>query len=136
MNGETPKYADQPTVRKLDDGKNRLDLIPTSLISNVGRVLTFGANKYADRDWEKGIDWNRVYGAALRHMNEFWSGNDIDADSGCPHLACAITELAFLLEFMTTHRELDNRPVRITPCQGFGRLSKEEQDIWRRAAAQ
>jgi hypothetical protein len=41
------------TGRKNDNGKVRLELVPPELLFAVGQVLTFGANKYADRNWEK-----------------------------------------------------------------------------------
>ena len=31
---------------KFDNGKNRLDLVEPEFIENVGKVLTFGADKY------------------------------------------------------------------------------------------
>lgn len=101
---------------KLDQAKNRLDLIPVSLVTQVGEILTFGAVKYADRDWEKGMAWSRPYGAALRHIFAWWSSENLDPETSKSHLAHAITELAFLLEYEHTHPELDDRPGKTTPA--------------------
>jgi len=41
--------------RKDDAGKPRLDLLPLELVLAIARVLTFGATKCGDRDWERVI---------------------------------------------------------------------------------
>lgn len=97
---------------KWDGDKLRLDLIPPSLSWAVGSVLTFGAQKYGDRNWEAGIEWNRCYGALLRHLTAWWGGENLDPESGKSHLWHAACCLTFLIEFEQTHPELDNRPKR------------------------
>ena len=85
--------------RKDDQGKLRLELIPPEAIRALGAVLTFGAQKYEDRNWEKGIEWGRVYGAAMRHLWAWWGGKDLDAESGFSHLWHALTGIAFLVTY-------------------------------------
>ena len=96
--------------KKFDNGKVRMDLIPVSLLQAVGAILTLGADKYGDRNWEAGLAWNRPYGAILRHLLAWWGGESTDAESGKSHLWHAACELAFLIEYEKTHPELDNRP--------------------------
>jgi hypothetical protein len=91
---------------KKDTGKTRLDLIPTEAIEQLGRAFTHGAEKYGDYNYRKGIDCSRLYGAALRHLNAYWGGEDIDKDSGLPHLALAGSEICML---MVTGPERDDR---------------------------
>jgi hypothetical protein len=82
---------------KYDTEKNRLDLIPPEFITALGEVLTHGAKKYDDNNWmrvEGGID--RYYGALLRHVMAWRSGERIDKDSGLSHLQCAIANLCFI----------------------------------------
>lgn len=94
---------------KHDESKRRMDLIPTSLGSAVARVLEFGANKYGDNNWRKGLKWGRVYAALQRHLADFWSGNDLDSESGLPHLYHAACNIAFLIEFYEKRKDLDDR---------------------------
>lgn len=84
---------------KRDKGKNRLELIPTELIEEVGKVLTFGANKYAPNAWReaKPEDYSRFVGAAMRHLEAYRQGEYYDPESKLPHLAHAATNLGFLL---------------------------------------
>jgi hypothetical protein len=95
---------------KFDQQKVRFDLIPSKPLNYLGEVYTMGAVKYAPRQWEQGMDWGRLYSAALRHMNAFWAGQDLDEESALPHLAHAAWNLFALLEYMETHPELDTRP--------------------------
>lgn len=86
---------------KADAGKLRMDLIPPELNVAVSDILTFGATKYGDRNWEKGMDWGRVYGALQRHLNAWWDPNqpDIDEETGKSHLWHAACCIAFLVAY-------------------------------------
>jgi len=95
--------------RKDDTGKLRFDLIPPGPLEALAAIYTMGAAKYADRNWEKGIRWGRVFGAVMRHLWAFWRGEDIDPESGLPHVAHAAWGCFALLEYMRTHPELDGR---------------------------
>lgn len=95
---------------KYDEDKIRTDLLPVNPIMDIAKVLTFGAKKYADRNWERGIAWNRVYGALQRHLMAWWGGQNCDPETGLSHLSHAGCCIMFLMEFEQTHRELDNRP--------------------------
>lgn len=95
---------------KFDGDKVRMELIPPELLTAVGTVLTFGAEKYAARNWELGMDWSRVYGALLRHLNAWMAGEAADPETGYSHLwhaACCIT---FLLSFEMRGSGTDDRP--------------------------
>lgn len=94
---------------KADSEKIRLELLPVRPLLDVGKVLTFGAKKYEARNWEKGFAWSRPYAAALRHLFAWWSGETYDKETGLNHLAHALCEIMFLLEFSYTHVEMDDR---------------------------
>lgn len=85
--------------QKFDKGKNRLGLIPPEIIEAVGKILTHGANKYAPRNWQKGISYEKIYGAMQRHLQKFWNGEELDSESGLPHLDHAACNLAFLITY-------------------------------------
>lgn len=96
---------------KHDTDKPRTDLLPVRPLQDIAEVLTHGAKRYGDRNWEKGLDWSRPYGAALRHLFAWWGGKNTDADSGKPHLACAATEILFLMEYAHSWAGYDDRPL-------------------------
>lgn len=84
---------------KFDGDKPRFDLLPPELLDAVAVVLAFGAKKYADRNWELGMDWGRVFGAAQRHLWAWWRGEKGDKDTGYSHLWHAATNVAFLIAY-------------------------------------
>ncbi len=82
---------------KYDEGKLRYDLIPPSELAKLADVLTYGANKYGDNNWqklEKGKD--RYYAALMRHLELWRSGEEIDKESGRNHLSHALCNAMFL----------------------------------------
>ena len=102
--------SDQGT--KFDQDKLRLDLVPPEVITALGTILTFGANKYGDRNWEKGIDLGRVYGALQRHLNAYWSGELIDPETGKSHLWHAACNIAFLITYEARGIKQETHPCR------------------------
>ena len=112
-----PEGLSETQGGRKDDGREsgnlklRYDLLPVKAIREVVKVLTFGANKYGDRNWEKGLAWSRPYAALHRHMSSFWEGEDLDSESGIPHIAHAICSLLFLMEYTFTRLEFDDRPI-------------------------
>lgn len=112
--------------RKYDGGKLRYDLLPIRPLAEVVKVYTLGAKKYADRNWELGIEWSRVYGALQRHANAYWGGEVLDPELGTNHLASVIWCALALMEFEQTHAELDDRKKQeaapekaLCVCTGF-----------------
>lgn len=88
------------TGSKDDQEKNRLDLIEPEFIEGVGKVLTFGANKYEPNNWQKVEDAeDRYYAAALRHLMAWRKGEKIDPESGLSHLYHVACNIMFLQHF-------------------------------------
>lgn len=94
---------------KYDVGKPRPELIAPEMIEALGTILGFGAVKYAARNWEKGMDWSRCYGALLRHLNAWWSGEDLDPETGESHLWHASCCLMFLVAYESRGAGNDDR---------------------------
>lgn len=92
--------------------KLRIDLIPPELITSVSEVLTFGARKYGDRNWEKGMPHMDYWASCQRHLWKWANGEDIDADSGLLHLSHAGCNIAMMLHHINHHPNLDNRPCK------------------------
>lgn len=95
---------------KHDEGKPRYDLYPPEAMDGTVRVLTFGAKKYGDRNWEKGLKYSRVFRALMGHLWAFWRMEENDAETGESHLHHAACCLAFLQTYHAQgRRELDDR---------------------------
>lgn len=98
--------------KKFDGGKLRMDLIPIESIEATARVLTMGAEKYGDRNWENGLLYSRVYAALLRHVLAWWKGETIDKESGLNHLDHVLANASFLRTYQARgmDTEFDDRP--------------------------
>lgn len=96
---------------KHDDGKTRYDLLPVDALEEVAVVLMHGANRYGDRNWEKGISYSRIYRALLGHIWAWWMKSGPDKDTGRSHLAHAACCVLFLLAYERRGMEkFDDRP--------------------------
>lgn len=90
----------------------RFDLVPVRPLTMLAEHYGKGAEKYEDRNWERGYDWSLNYAALMRHVTEWWNGETIDEETGSHHLAAVAWHAFALLEFAETHPELDDRPER------------------------
>lgn len=120
---------DQTGGIKYDDRKLRVDLIPPEAIEALARIYTYGTDgkpaspeypgkptPYAERNWEKGMNWGRVFGALQRHIWAFWRGEDIDPESGFPHVEHALWNAAALVTYQLRKAGTDDRTRKIDPC--------------------
>lgn len=94
---------------KFDTDKPPLSLIDRHAIEEIAKVLAFGAKKYEAHNWRKGIAYSRLLDAAIRHLYAFADGENLDPESGLPHVAHAGCCIVFLLGTMHAHPELDDR---------------------------
>lgn len=94
---------------KHDHDKLRIDLFPPEALEGISQILTFGAQKYGDRNWEKGMSWGRLFGALMRHSWAWWRGEDKDSESGYSHLWHAGCCLIFLITYEARKIGKDDR---------------------------
>jgi hypothetical protein len=92
-----------------DLNKPRLSLIPKRALWALGGALTYGEKHYGTHNWRKGIKVSYLLDAALRHINEFNAGENIDQKSQNHHLGNAMANLAMAIELSETNPELDDR---------------------------
>lgn len=95
---------------RFNQGKTRYDLIPPYAQEQYARVLTLGANKYALRNWEKGMKWSDVWASLKRHVAAFERGEDFDKETGLHHTAHIMCNAAFLTEYYRIYPQGDDRP--------------------------
>lgn len=104
---------------KHDIGKEPLDLLPFAALTEVAKVLDFGAKKYAAYNWAKGMSWARLIAATLRHIFAFMRGEDKDKETGLSHIAHALCCLLFLMAFIVEperYARFDDRPKHEPPA--------------------
>ena len=95
--------------QKYDDGKLPWHLLPPDAVESILAVLQFGALKYGDRNWERGMAWSRPFSALMRHMWAWQRGEEADPETGLSHLAHAGCCILFLLAYEQRRIGKDDR---------------------------
>ena len=94
---------------RFNEGKPRWSLVPQSTLIPMVRVLEFGAKKYGDYNWVKGLSIREICESLKRHLDAFMEGEDDDPESKLSHIGhiqCNAMFIAYMLE----HRsDLDDR---------------------------
>jgi hypothetical protein len=97
--------------QKFDQAKPPMYLLDSLALEGLSEVLAFGAKKYAANNWRSGISYCRLLGAALRHTFAILKGEDVDPESGLPHVDHLGCCWMFLSNMMKTRKDLDDRYV-------------------------
>lgn len=79
-------------VRDTAEGKSRPDLISPFATERLGDWLMLGAQKYSERNWERGIPVSRTLASLHRHLMKYQQGSK-DED----HLAAIMCNAMFIL---------------------------------------
>ena len=97
---------------KYDKGKVRMDLLPFDCLTEIAKVLTFGAEKYKENSWQTVKNrYERYRGSLLRHMAAMQAGEILDKESGLSHAAHLATNAMFILWF-ELHKEVNDEKVK------------------------
>lgn len=83
---------------KNDQEKPRMDLVPAGATTEIAKVFTFGAKKYAEHNWRNGFKYSRLIAALERHIAAFKENEDMDPESGLYHMGHAGCCVMMLLE--------------------------------------
>lgn len=96
---------------KYDSGKPRMSLVPPHALTEMAKVMTFGASKYKAHSWKQVENAQERYlDALLRHAIAYVAGERIDPESGLPTMAHIMCDAAFLIEldmFNNTERSTE-----------------------------
>lgn len=95
---------------RFNTGKTRYDLVPAFAQEQYVKVLTKGAEKYADRNWELGMRWSKVLASLERHLAAVKRGEDYDPETGLLHSSHIMCNAAFLTEYYKIYPQGDDRP--------------------------
>ena len=76
-----------------------LTLVPDTLSVFAAMAFAEGASKYGAYNWRIGGARASIYIDAMRrHVAKWWNGEDIDPETGIPHLASAVACLSIILD--------------------------------------
>ena len=95
---------------RYNTGKLRYDLVQPEAHKDMVSVLTMGAEKYEDRNWEEGMNWTTVIASMKRHIAAIEAGEDFDQESGMLHAAHVQCNAHFLNAYYHIYPQGDDRP--------------------------
>ena len=105
----------KPTNPKDILGSNKVPMHLWPKTATIAGVLGLldGALKYGRSNWRAvGIRASIYYDAIDRHMSAWFEGEDIDPDSGLPHLSHAIASMAIIIDAIAGDRFRDDRMIQ------------------------
>lgn len=110
MVDETEEVMDNVPL-KFDHAKVPMELLPFDAVEKVAEVLGHGRDKYGADNWRtgSGFIWSRLIGASIRHLSAFIRREDMDPETGLPHLAHLACNILFLLEYQLHRFGTDDR---------------------------
>jgi hypothetical protein len=96
-------------------GKMPLDLFPYPALLGAADVMAFGTIKYKPHNWRLGLSWTQTWSSMQRHLWAFLEGEDLDPESGKPHVDHAMCQMAFLSTYYHTKTGIDDRRTSTDP---------------------
>lgn len=103
VDGTNPKDA-------IASCKPPIGLVPSGLLVPLARVMELGAKKYGFWNWRlTRVRYSVYVHAALRHLLSSLDGEEIDPESGQPHIAHAAACCAILLDAKAVGTLVDDR---------------------------
>lgn len=113
MNKQEIRVTDPTTGGQKGSKLAQVSAIPADVLLELAEHYGKGRSKYPDTDgipnYAKGFAWSLSFDAAMRHLLQFWSGEDRDDETGSKHAIAAAWHCINLALLMETHPEKDDR---------------------------
>jgi hypothetical protein len=91
--------------------KYAMSYVSAPVLAEIAVGMTEGGHKYGRHNYRViGVRASIYYDATMRHLMQWWEGEDIDPDSGLNHVTKAITSLVVLRDAMIQQMFTDDRP--------------------------
>lgn len=121
-------------------GKERWALVDYEALKPMVHVLAFGAKKYSDDNWRKGLKTKEVCESLLRHITAYLSGQDNDQESGLPEVGHILCNAMFLSHMHLFRLDMDTRVKPEKTCCGkwneYGECACQPADIYSDSAVE
>lgn len=96
---------------RFNTGKLKWSLVSWKALAPMVRVLMFGAEKYDDHNWKKGLKYTEVTESLQRHLNAFIEGEENDPESKLSHVGHILCNAMFLSYMSMYRKEMDDRHI-------------------------
>jgi hypothetical protein len=103
-----------------DAGKPQWSMLPWKALEQVVRVFEYGASKKYKRDsWREGFSYSDIYDKLMRHLTQWWEGEDIDDESNLLTVAHIGWNALMLIHLVLFFPKNDNRPHKLKEEEKF-----------------
>jgi hypothetical protein len=130
--GDAQPPATKPTNPKDAVGvlKYAMSYVSAPVLAEIAVGMTEGGHKYGRHNYRViGVRGSIYYDATMRHLMQWWEGEDLDPDSGLSHITKAITSLVVLRDAMIQGKFNDDRPPKSKPWSDGLNMSTKALDI-------
>lgn len=110
-------------------GKQYMRQVPLEAMAAAAAAFEYGADKYAPRNWEKGLPWQQMIDSLKRHIDDFERGEEYDRGpdgSGLPQVCMIMASSMMLCSSIIRGIGEDDR----LPPTGDEALSPKEVTNW------
>lgn len=109
--------------------KAPMSVLPRGVLYECGLGMLEGGRKYGRHNYRQaGIRASVYFDATMRHLDSWWEGEDIDPDSGMPHVVKAICSLLVLRDAQMNGLCADDRPPKL-PAEWIQELHRKAAEI-------
>lgn len=124
--GQETRITDPTTGGQKGSKLAAFHLIPWTIIKELAEHFGRGARKYEGRNWERGYAWSLSFAALHRHLEAFWSGDEIDHDPSLyeegeahttRHIIAVVWHACVLAFFSRYHVGTDDRPRNVMSAE-------------------
>lgn len=132
MTAPEPRTKETNPKDALGCKKPPMSTVPGPVLYELGAAMLEGACKYGRHNYRViGVRASIYFDAAFRHLMDWWEGEDLDPDSGLPHLAKAMACLAILRDADIRDMLQDDRPPA-SPASWMVEMQARIDDILKR----
>ena len=100
---------------RYNENKTPFETIPLHLLSGAAEVFKHVTEReekpYPMWNWARGMAWSKPYACMLRHLDKWYRGEDLDAETNLNHLHHVMCNLLMLIHYIESHKQGDDRPV-------------------------
>lgn len=118
-------------AKKFDSNKPDLSLCPTVALEQMALAFMLGEKKYGRYNYYKGMEASRLVAAALRHLNAWNEGENLDPEAvaagyNTTHLGHALACIGMILQQQKMGTLKDNRYLGASGAMKIVELTPEE----------